>query len=858
MKMKALVALLLTGVLLFSLVAGTVCYAREFLFDQQLKKVVVMYLNKSNALVYGVKQYMSDDRTVMPYLENNTIMMPVAFFAKTLSGSVTIDGNQASVTVNEKTARFDTVKGPGEADYAALTKLCKTFELKIYTEKNGVFAYSAQEMAEYFDWTKYPAKMREMLEAFVYDDVTGEEMYSLLVSNNPDKNHPRIMITEEKVAAIREEIQAENGDAVYKTLYEQLLKEADVYLDKKVSVHELRDGIRLLYVSQEALSRIQACALAYLLSGEEKYAECAYAELEAVCAFPNWNPRHFLDVGVMSMAVAFGYDWLYDWMTPDQREYIRNAAKKNAMDTVMDDINGRGNRTYRWLKDGNVNNWRCVNGGGVGTLMLSMMDEFEGDTLAQSQLILQKMLEALRPEMLYWGPMGAFEEGHGYWQFAMSGYTPFIMSLEMNTGSNFGYVDLPGLNLTNQYLIAINGPARAFGYHVAGEAETTLYPYMLYLADRMGKLAEALPRVDRIMGMTSNVDADIDILLYSTEMSEIEQGELANDAYFPVTEIATMRTGHDSEDTAVFFHCDKLCDLGGADTEHMDAGVFSLQALGEQWFFDMDSDNYNISNLAQSYRFRAEGHNTVIFNPDAGYAMKKNGNGFISDHRFGEDYSYAVANMTDVYNAEEGVESFQRGVMLDKKTGYVTIQDEIRVKDPVELYWFAHTRAVIAISQNGKTATLTQGDSYLRAYIVSGEGATFCDMPAEPLPTSPVVPDQMVNHDIRKLAIHIESTDDIDLCVVFVTSDKLTKLNLRDYTFRQIADWDQDDASADTTQGNDDGATDTNTTVTNTDDVTTDAVSPERNGAIVGIVVGAVVVVAVAVTLVFVAKKKKK
>ena len=214
--------------------------------------------------------------------------------------------------------------------------------------------------------------------------------------------------------------------------------------------------------------------------------------------------------------------------------------------------------------------------------------------------------------------------------------------------------------------------------------------------------------------------------------------------------------------------------------------------------------------------------------------------------------------MTDVYNAKEGVESFQRGVMLDKKTGYVTIQDEIRVKDPVELYWFAHTRAVIAISQNGKTATLTQGDSYLRAYIVSGEGATFCDMPAEPLPTSPVVPDQMVNHDIRKLAIHIESTDDIDLCVVFVTSDKLTKLNLRDYTFRQIADWDQDDASADTTQGNDDGATDTNTTVTNTDDVTTDAVSPERNGAIVGIVVGAVVVVAVAVTLVFVAKKKKK
>ena len=32
----------------------------------------------------------------------------------------------------------------------------------------------------------------------------------------------------------------------------------------------------------------------------------------AVSRFTDWNPTHFLDVGEMVMALAIGYDWLYD------------------------------------------------------------------------------------------------------------------------------------------------------------------------------------------------------------------------------------------------------------------------------------------------------------------------------------------------------------------------------------------------------------------------------------------------------------------------------------------------------------------------------------------------------------------
>ena len=40
---------------------------------------VVLYLNKPNALVNGVKTYISEDRNVVPYREGATIYIPVRF-----------------------------------------------------------------------------------------------------------------------------------------------------------------------------------------------------------------------------------------------------------------------------------------------------------------------------------------------------------------------------------------------------------------------------------------------------------------------------------------------------------------------------------------------------------------------------------------------------------------------------------------------------------------------------------------------------------------------------------------------------------------------------------------------------------
>ena len=44
-----------------------------------------------------------------------------------------------------------------------------------------------------------------------------------------------------------------------------------------------------------------------------------------MAAFPDFNPRHFLDTAEMTHALAIAYDWLYDQWSESQRATIRKA-----------------------------------------------------------------------------------------------------------------------------------------------------------------------------------------------------------------------------------------------------------------------------------------------------------------------------------------------------------------------------------------------------------------------------------------------------------------------------------------------------------------------------------------------------
>ena len=148
-----------------------------------------------------------------------------------------------------------------------------------------------------------------------------------------EDNHPRLLFTDKNFKDLKGIIRGSGNDFTY-LLHEKAMAVADkAGLEKSLLKFELDDsGKRLLPICRKASGRILSAAYAYKMTGKKKYLEHAESDLNTVCAFETWNPRHFLDVAEMSAAVAIGYDWLYPFLSQQTKDNVVRALKEKALD----------------------------------------------------------------------------------------------------------------------------------------------------------------------------------------------------------------------------------------------------------------------------------------------------------------------------------------------------------------------------------------------------------------------------------------------------------------------------------------------------------------------------------------------
>src|SRR5207248_2029286 len=183
---------------------------------------------------------------------------------------------------------------------------------------------------------------------------------------------------------------------------------ADEILRASPSRYEIPDGLRLLETSRRVMGRIYTLALVYRLNAEPRYAQRAWQELAAAADFKDWNPRHFLDTAEMTHAFAIGYDWLYDYWTPEQRATLRTAIVEKGIKPALEIENKKA-----WWAATSYN-WNQVCNGGIGMGALAVADE-EPDLAGD---FLGKALKSIQLAMAEYGPDGAWPEGPGYWNYA--------------------------------------------------------------------------------------------------------------------------------------------------------------------------------------------------------------------------------------------------------------------------------------------------------------------------------------------------------------------------------------------------------------------------------------------------------
>ena len=521
-------------------------------------------------------------------------------------------------------------------------------------------------------------------------------------------NHPRIIMSEDDVTAIKAKLAA-GSDANLKKLHECIMAYADKALTAKDLVYEVT-GKRLLSVSTEAANRIISCSYAYRLTGEDKYLEKAEKDMQTVCAFKDWNSAtHFLDGAEMAHGVGIGYDWLYGRLS--------DATKKNAEKAIRDyafycALNGKWNLNFYT----SATNWNQVCNGGLVVAALAVYETCQDD----ARSIIDKAIESnasVMPEM--YNPDGNYPEGYGYWGYGTAFECIMLAAMESCTGTDNGLSAVDGFKKTGKWILFMEGMNKmAFNYCDCAPSSIA-FPPLWYLAHKFNDQSLLYGELMKLNdGRYTSYDSPKYFPMAIVYASKFDLNSIA-----PPEEKVWSGKGINPvvlvHGDWTFTDTDKFLGIkaGRANYSHghMDVGSFVYDAWGTRWSADLGLQSYGtVENINLPgytggfgsydqgafrwavFRYNNYNHSTITVN-DA--LHRAGGRAEISSVINTSASKGATIDMTDILSSE--CESATRTVTLENDTDLV-VKDIVKAKynKAADVRWTMVTRAIPTVEGN--------------------------------------------------------------------------------------------------------------------------------------------------------------
>lgn len=577
----------------------------------------------------------------------------------------------------------------------------------------------------------------------------------LLASLRPE--HPRLIVTATEWQNLRtRRFQNPELDAIL----QRVEAEARALLPAPPVTYK-KQGRRLLSVSREALGRLVTLGFAYRLTDDKIFLARAQQEMEAVIAFADWNPSHFLDVAEMAAGLALSYDWLFADLPEALRVAIRRALVEKGLQPALDP-------TAKWNGwQRGQNNWNQVCFGGLTLSALAIAEAAPG--LAREFLALARRHNpaGLAP----YAPDGIYPEGPAYWNYGTSYQVLMISALQTALGTDWGLSAAPGFLASAAALVMQTGPTgRPYNFFDASDS-VAFYPALFWFAQSQHqpglvhfqnqwlrqRLAEANSRLaqDRLFPLVAVWGQDLADPVPMPALPLAWHGDGPNP-------IGVFRSSW-TDSNALF-----LAFKGGSAQlphAHMDAGSFVLEADGVRWAVDLGAQNYfsieskgwdlwgrgQQSDRWRVYRLNNFSHNTLTLD---GQLHRVNGAAHITQFTSNS----ATLNLSAVFAGQAG--RVTRVFTVEDDRG-VRIRDEIAgARAGLPVRWQMVTRAQVRLQ--GAQAELRQNGRGLRATIQSPAQARFEVADARP-------PDDGVNQEnphTRILLVNVPTSRSGELTLV--------------------------------------------------------------------------------------------
>lgn len=603
------------------------------------------------------------------------------------------------------------------------------------------------------------------------DAIKKDDLITEIRKANEGLSHPFVLADGEAFEAVRSESGTENSSEYAKALYNYVIANADGLLDTSVypvMPYILDEEDSILPISREVINRMIILGYAWQITGEEKYAARAWAELENVCGYEDWCTSHFLATAEMALAVSVGYDWFYDYLSDTQKELLSKTTWEYAITPALE-----SNHWFTWSK----NNWNsiCYSGIGIACMVFSDYDtEKSAEFLAMCYKNMPIAFENFTPD-------GVYAEGPGYCQSGMNSIVYFIASSRNYFGTDFGMSEIDGFKQLGSFPVYITTPSGMFNFG-DNKAEKCYTPVLHWYAREYQTPLLSVYQMSDVPGdFTVNTSENTerngsgreDALSSLWLNREYENADFSNEPLSLYLKsdvgqpLVLMRSAYLDENATFAGIKGGYNFINHGD---LDIGTFVFDSMGERWAEELGPGSYDapgyFMNLPagdrwKNYCKRAEGQNTLVINPNATlddqYVLAQSD---FTLFEANEDGGYALLDMTDAYRMNGCVKA-ERGFELYNGRSSLKITDNVKCLVKSDIYWFMHTKADIEIAEDSKSAILTINGKQMKASLLAdGE---FTVMAATSLKGKYEYDSDY--SDLSKLTVHLENVKSAQIIV---------------------------------------------------------------------------------------------
>jgi hypothetical protein len=538
--------------------------------------------------------------------------------------------------------------------------------------------------------------------------------------------HPRMYLTSERIAELRQAIKSTHAAA-----WQKVRDQADQAARRGPPSYRLDDG----YSGDEQLwqrdvgNTLPLLAMAYSLTGEERYLTSVRHWAAASCGYKTWGLGRIDGMDLATGHQLFGLSLVYDWCYADLDDATRRQIRETLVRRTSVMFEAAATRRA-WWHQSYLQNHLWVDVCGMAAAGLALFDEVD-DGLCWIGLPVDKF----RRSAAAFGPDGASHEGVGYWEYGVEYLLKFMdlarVNLDVNlydhlwwrnTATYAQYLSLPRRSWTRGNCIidladCPRGHWYGPDYLLRGLARQFQDGYAQWLADQVDQADVAAPAASWL-----------NLIWLDASLSPKSPDSRPTLHHFDDMGIVSARTNWAGDESLLVFKCgpfigheavgEFVYDPGGGHV-HPDANHFVLFG-GGQWL--IRDDGYHPKWTGQHNSLLIDGRGQVGEGRewfDGSQALKQPVQPKVLRTVSTPDIDQIAGDAAGAYPQVLGLKRFVRHLLFVKPDVLIVVDDiSVNRESPLELRFHPEDRA----ERNGNAFVTHGPEPALRLELLTAEG----------------------------------------------------------------------------------------------------------------------------------------